>query len=119
MCSHHRNAFPHQYHGIHEAHLPAELHPECTAIEYIGDKPAVSPPAFLLVVDLVLDEEELKASLVLAYRLESCPSQQFKLECKGSESSIGSPPDLHFQWQTSWPCGICHAMEHSCLEGKV
>lgn len=63
MCSHHRNAFPSQYHGIHQASLPAELYHECTAIEYIIDQPLGPPPSFFLVVDLVIEYKEMEASL--------------------------------------------------------
>ena len=53
-----RNHFPAQYAEISESLLPAEL--QCTTIEYVLPHRTAAPPAFLLVVDTCLPEDELK-----------------------------------------------------------
>lgn len=53
-----RNHFPTQYADISESLLPAEL--QCTTIEYVLPHRTAAPPAFLLVVDTCLPEDELK-----------------------------------------------------------
>jgi protein transport protein SEC23 len=56
-----RNAFPPHYKDISNTNLPAELLPKYTTIEYTLARPAQVPPIFLFVVDVCLDEEDLKA----------------------------------------------------------
>jgi protein transport protein SEC23 len=56
-----RNHFPPHYASISETNLPAELFPTYTTIEYALQRPAAPPPAYLLVVDVCLIEEELSA----------------------------------------------------------
>jgi len=55
-----RNPFPAHYaEHITEVHLPAELLPMCSTIEYIIPQTMVNPPVFLLVLDTAIIEEEL------------------------------------------------------------
>lgn len=56
-----RNAFPPHYKDISSNNLPAELLPKYTTIEYTLSRPAQVPPIFLYVVDLCLDDDDLKA----------------------------------------------------------
>ncbi|GJN89163.1 hypothetical protein Rhopal_002137-T1 [Rhodotorula paludigena] len=56
-----RNAFPPHYKDISTSNLPAELLPKYTTIEYTLSRPAQIPPIFLFVVDLCLDDDDLKA----------------------------------------------------------
>lgn len=57
-----RNHFPAHYQGISEASVPAELFPQCSTIEYSLPRPgAVSPPAYLFIIDTCVAEDELKA----------------------------------------------------------
>jgi protein transport protein SEC23 len=57
-----RNHFPAHYQGISEASVPAELFPQCSTIEYSLPRPgAVSPPAYLFIIDTCVTEDELKA----------------------------------------------------------
>lgn len=57
-----RNHFPAHYQGISEASVPAELFPQCSTIEYNLPRPgAVSPPAYVFVVDTCVAEDELAA----------------------------------------------------------
>ena len=56
-----RNHFPPHYASISETNLPAELFPTYTTIEYALQRPAAPRPAYLLVVDVCLIEEELSA----------------------------------------------------------
>jgi len=56
-----RNQFPPHYaEHITEANLPAELHPQCTTIEYIIPQSVCQPPVFLFVLDIALIDEELE-----------------------------------------------------------
>uniref|UniRef100_A0A7S4V591 Protein transport protein SEC23 n=1 Tax=Alexandrium monilatum TaxID=311494 RepID=A0A7S4V591_9DINO len=56
-----RNAFPPEYtQQISETNLPAELLPTSSTIEYIVPGVVGSPPVFLFVLDLALQEEELE-----------------------------------------------------------
>jgi len=67
-----RNHFPQHYAGISEQNQPAELFPQYTTVEYKLNRPPAPPPAFLLVVDTCIIEEELsaiKASLTQALSL--------------------------------------------------
>mmetsp|Transcript_8140 Transcript_8140/g.30024 ORF Transcript_8140/g.30024 Transcript_8140/m.30024 type:complete len:753 (-) Transcript_8140:126-2384(-) len=59
LC-HTRNHFPAAYSDINENHLPAELFPNYTAVEYTMSQTAVSAPAFLFVVDLCQPETDLQ-----------------------------------------------------------
>ena len=70
-CSNRRNVYPQQYRGMSPGNMPAELHEQCTAIEYIVSGAASKPPTFLLVVDLCVDAHDLQASAghVIAPRL--------------------------------------------------
>lgn len=55
-----RNHFPPHYQGISEAAVPAELFPQCSTIEYSLPRPgALSPPAYLFLVDTCVAEDEL------------------------------------------------------------
>ncbi|KAI5062996.1 hypothetical protein GOP47_0021543 [Adiantum capillus-veneris] len=54
-----RNYFPESYSAISETNLPAELHPQCTTVEYAPSDTSVSPPVFLFLVDTCVIEEEL------------------------------------------------------------
>ncbi|RKP02241.1 hypothetical protein CXG81DRAFT_18068 [Caulochytrium protostelioides] len=56
-----RNQFPPHYKDISDTSLPPELLGKYTTIEYILNKPPTAPPVFLFVIDLCLDEEDLKA----------------------------------------------------------
>lgn len=62
LCSNARNAFPAHYSQIHEGHQPAELYPEYVVVEYVLPQSSMllSPPAFLLVVDLCVSQQELQ-----------------------------------------------------------
>jgi len=52
-----RNPFPAHYaEHITEVHLPAELLPMCSTIEYIIPQTMVNPPVFLLVLDTAIIE---------------------------------------------------------------
>eukprot|EP00929_Paragymnodinium_shiwhaense_P069086 TRINITY_DN34850_c0_g1_i3.p1 TRINITY_DN34850_c0_g1~~TRINITY_DN34850_c0_g1_i3.p1 ORF type:complete len:759 (-),score=146.65 TRINITY_DN34850_c0_g1_i3:222-2498(-) len=56
-----RNAFPPHYaEHITQENLPAELHPQCSTMEYLIPQVMCSPPVFLLVLDIALIEEELE-----------------------------------------------------------
>lgn len=56
-----RNHFPPSYaENITEMHLPAELIPQFTTVEYeLQSQPSLGPPVFLFVVDTCMDEEEM------------------------------------------------------------
>eukprot|EP00898_Chlorokybus_atmophyticus_P002889 jgi/Chlat1/3600/Chrsp234S00259 len=55
-----RNHFPPHYASITEAHVPAELFPQYTTIEYVLPCSAIPlPPAYLFVMDTCMIEEEL------------------------------------------------------------
>lgn len=56
-----RNPFPPHYKDISTTNLPAELLPKYTTIEYTLSRPAQVPPIFMFVLDLCLDEDDLKA----------------------------------------------------------
>lgn len=57
-----RTHFPPHYQGISEAAVPAELFPQCSTIEYSLPRPgALSPPAYVFVVDTCVAEDELAA----------------------------------------------------------
>ena len=59
---HTRNHFPPHYQGVSEAAVPAELFPQCSTIEYVLPRPgALSPPAYVFVVDTCVAEDELAA----------------------------------------------------------
>lgn len=67
-----RNQFPPHYKDISPMHLPAELLPQYTTIEYTLQKGAMVPPIFLFVVDTCLEEDELQAlrdSLIMSLSL--------------------------------------------------
>ena len=67
-----RNQFPPHYKDISEVSLPAELLPNYTTIEYILTRGASVPPIFLYVVDLCVEEEDLKAlkdSIIMSFSL--------------------------------------------------
>ncbi|EDQ92266.1 uncharacterized protein MONBRDRAFT_34958 [Monosiga brevicollis MX1] len=71
ICSQ-RNAFPRHYKNISPQHLPAELVPQFSTIEYTLQRQATVPPVFLFVMDLCMDEEDLQAlkeSLVMSLSL--------------------------------------------------
>jgi len=59
---HTRNHFPAHYAGISEQQLPAELFPAYTTLEYELSRPPAPAPAYLFVLDTVLDEGELAAA---------------------------------------------------------
>uniref|UniRef100_A0A0L0NVY3 Protein transport protein SEC23 n=1 Tax=Candidozyma auris TaxID=498019 RepID=A0A0L0NVY3_CANAR len=56
-----RNPLPPHYQGISAEHMPLELNPASTTMEYITSKPVQHPPIFLYVVDLCQDEDNLNA----------------------------------------------------------
>jgi len=67
-----RNQFPPQYMDINETHLPYELHPNFSTIDYALSRPSTTPPIFLYVVDTCLDEknlEALKGSILMSLSL--------------------------------------------------
>ncbi|PRT53387.1 Protein transport protein SEC23 [Wickerhamiella sorbophila] len=67
-----RNALPQNYRDISQNSLPHELQPTSSTIEYVLSRPVQAPPAFLFVVDLCQDEENLQAlkdSLIVALSL--------------------------------------------------
>mmetsp|Transcript_27066 Transcript_27066/g.76315 ORF Transcript_27066/g.76315 Transcript_27066/m.76315 type:complete len:757 (+) Transcript_27066:155-2425(+) len=55
-----RNHFPAHYAQISENNLPAELFQSYTAIEYCLPNRMMAPPAFMLLCDLALPEEEIR-----------------------------------------------------------
>jgi len=58
-----RSALPPHYAGISDAHLPAELHPACTTIEYqTAPQSPIQPPAYVFVVDTAVGGDELAAA---------------------------------------------------------
>jgi protein transport protein SEC23 len=57
-----RNHFPPHYAGASEAAVPAELFPQCSTLEYAPPRPgALSPPAYVFVLDTSVPEDELAA----------------------------------------------------------
>ncbi|KAI5055920.1 hypothetical protein GOP47_0029441 [Adiantum capillus-veneris] len=54
-----RNHFPQHYHHIAPDHLPPELFPQFSTVEYAPPVEKSLPPVFLFVVDTCLIEEEL------------------------------------------------------------
>lgn len=55
-----RNVFPPHYaEHISESHLPAELYPQFTTVEYQLPGKAATAPAFVFVIDACLPEDEL------------------------------------------------------------
>ena len=56
-----RNQFPAHYKDISEQNLPAELIQQFSTIEYTLQRQATVPPVFLYVMDLCMDEEDLRA----------------------------------------------------------
>ena len=67
-----RNQFPPHYKDISETNLPAELMPNYSTIEYTLSRASPIPPIFLYVVDISLNEEDLKIlkdSLIMSLSL--------------------------------------------------
>ena len=67
-----RNGLPPQYKDISQDHIPAELHPSHTTVEYRLARPAPSPPIFLFVVDTCQEQDSLQAlkdSLIMSLSL--------------------------------------------------
>lgn len=68
-----RNNLPPHYKDISENHIPPELHPTSTTIEYRLPQPAPTPPIFVFVVDTCQSEENsltaLKDSIIMALGL--------------------------------------------------
>lgn len=56
-----RNPLPQHYRDISPESLPHELQAQSSTIEYVLSRPVSTPPAFLFVVDLCQDEENLQA----------------------------------------------------------
>lgn len=56
-----RNWFPGTYSNISPEHMPAELFPECTTIEYVLPQQTTYPPIYIFIVDTAVSEEELEA----------------------------------------------------------
>lgn len=57
---HMRNHFPPHYASISETNLPAELFPNYCTVEYTMQQRTTEPPAYLLVIDTALAEDELE-----------------------------------------------------------
>eukprot|EP01080_Neovahlkampfia_damariscottae_P005477 gene5477-9295_t len=55
-----RNAFPNAYYGVDETHLPAELYPQLTTVEYVLNRKPAPPPCFLFVIDTCINTDELE-----------------------------------------------------------
>jgi protein transport protein SEC23 len=53
-----RNQLPPQYNGISASSLPAELYPQYATMEYVLPRPAKETPAFLMVVDTGVIEDD-------------------------------------------------------------
>ncbi|QIW98260.1 hypothetical protein AMS68_003778 [Peltaster fructicola] len=68
-----RNNLPPHYKDISENHIPPELHPTSTTIEYRLPQPAPTPPIFVFVIDTCQSEENslkaLKDSIIMALGL--------------------------------------------------
>ena len=56
-----RNYFPSYYSDISPEHMPSELFPECTTIEYILPTQTNHPPIYIFIVDTAVSEDELEA----------------------------------------------------------
>lgn len=57
-----RNALPPNYADISENHMPAELIPDFTTVEYSLQRQNSPPPAFLFVLDMCTREDELQTA---------------------------------------------------------
>eukprot|EP00894_Picocystis_sp_ML_P003835 jgi/Pico_ML_1/54352/g4713.t1 len=80
---HMRNHFPPHYASICETNLPAELFPNYCTVEYTMQQRTAEPPAYLLVIDTGLAEDELdglKTALGQALSLmpENAQARRFK-----------------------------------------
>ena len=56
-----RNYFPQYYSDISPDHMPSELFPECTTIEYTLPTTTHYPPIYIFIVDTAVSEDELEA----------------------------------------------------------
>lgn len=67
-----RNPFPPHYKDVSPTTLPPELLPQYTTIEYVLSRAAAVPPIFLYVVDVCVEDDDLKAvkeSLIMSLSL--------------------------------------------------
>jgi Sec23/Sec24 trunk domain/Sec23/Sec24 zinc finger len=56
-----RNYFPQYYSDISPEHMPSELFPECTTIEYMLPTQTQYPPIYIFIIDTAVSEDELEA----------------------------------------------------------
>ncbi|EDV19484.1 uncharacterized protein TRIADDRAFT_51161 [Trichoplax adhaerens] len=66
-----RNSLPHTYTGITPQHLPAELLPQFSTIEYTLERAQRTPFVYLFVVDTCIDDEDFQS---LKDSLQTCLS---------------------------------------------
>lgn len=66
-----RNPLPAHYRDVSPNTLPHELKPTSSTIEYVLSRPVQNPPAFIFVVDLCQDEENLRGQVGLCQTLSA------------------------------------------------
>jgi len=99
-----RNAFPPSYQGISEAHLPAELLPDCTTIEYVQAPLTPVNPVFLFVLDTTMSHAKELPGLVegLLRALDAVPKDALVgLITYGATVQVY---ELSYPWMTKTVC---------------